>query len=102
MALDRAKPEPGQIEPDLKVQEILCRELASDPLEILSVDVQAALDQQLVVPGIRPNHRGPIDREVMTDEKCLFLLTQVGGSSLRMLQKEIMHGAIARFLELDQ
>src|SRR4029453_6943798 len=102
IALNGSISEPGQVEPDLKVQKILCGELAGELLKILSVDLEAALHQQLVIPGIGPNHGGPIDREVMADQKGLFLLAQIRGAPLGMLPKEFLHRPVADLFQLDQ
>ena len=45
IALDRAEAEPGEIVPDLKIEEILRGKLPRQLVEILSMDVGAALDE---------------------------------------------------------
>jgi hypothetical protein len=86
----------------LEIQKILRRKLAGHPLEILAVDLEAALDEQLMVSRKGADHRCPIDREVMSDEKGLLLLIQIGGAPPGMIEKQILNGAPADLLELDE
>ncbi len=100
--MDRSESEPGEVEPDLEIQEVLRGELAGDPFKVLPVDVQPSLHQEFMIAGKRTYHRRPIDREIMTNEEGLFFLAQVGRRPLGMFQKEVMDGSGADFLQLEE
>ena len=70
--LDRTEAEPGEIVPDLKIEEILRGKLPRQLVEILSMDVGATLDEQFMIARKGTDHGRPIGRIEMADEKCLF------------------------------
>ena len=60
VTLDRTEAEPGEIVPDLKIEEILRGKLPRQLVEILSMDVGATLDEQFVIARKGTDHGRPI------------------------------------------
>src|SRR5574342_1098003 len=101
MPAHRPIPKPGEVEPDLEVEQVLRGELSREAFEVLSVDVQPPFHQQFMITGVGANHRRPIDRKVMTNQEGLLFRSEGGGTPLGMLEKEIMNGSGPDFLQLE-
>src|SRR5262245_5089420 len=87
IATDGAESEPGEVEPDLKVEIFLSRELFRHMFQLRPRCFQAPCYQQLVVARERTDHRGPVGRKIVPNQKSLFIRLELFGRPSGMFEE---------------